>query len=292
MRYAPPNKPALRGGCYDGNVAHRRSKGEAERRLELALPSAVRDTRRALRWTQRMLADRCDLSQSAISRFESGRIQSISLQEAGRLLDALGIQTDLALRRPFVAAPLWQHDAAHARTLAYVSGRMRTMGWDVRLELEIIEGRARGWIDLLAFLPARRALFIAEIKAGLDDMGAAQRQLGWYVRASTSTARQLGWRAEHRRSAVLVLATTANDELITANHGLIRAAFPARATDLHAWLSDPTESAAPGLALVDPRSRRRRWLIPSALDGRSTELRYASYSDFMTRVRRGGGRSG
>jgi transcriptional regulator with XRE-family HTH domain len=115
----------------------RRERGEAERRLAAGLPTVVREIRRALRLTQATLARRCGLSQPQLSSFEGGDLTRLNVEELGRALDALGIRLDLGLRRPYVAAPPFQQDAAHARALAYVAGRLRAMGWDVRLEVEI-----------------------------------------------------------------------------------------------------------------------------------------------------------
>jgi transcriptional regulator with XRE-family HTH domain len=236
--------------------------------------------------TQADLADRCNLSQAQVSRVEAGALAWLTVEEMGRLLDALAIRMDLALHQPFVASPPLQRDAAHARCLGYAAGRLRAMGWDVRLEVEIAEGRSRGWIDLVAHHADRAALFIGEIKGGLDDMGSAQRQLGWYDRSARDVARTLGWRFDRSMAALLVLATEANDQLIAANYGLIRHAFPVRAAALHRWLVDP-EIVVPrsAIALIDPRSRRRQWLLALALDGRRSRLRYATYADFMRSVR-------
>jgi transcriptional regulator with XRE-family HTH domain len=269
-----------------GAAVARRTRGEAERRLALIIAPAIRDTRRALRRTQADLADRCGMSQSQISRAEAGALGWVTVEEVGRLLDVLGIRLDISLHRPYVTTVPFQQDAAHARALAYVARRLQAMGWEVKLEVEIVEGRARGWIDALAYHPEHRAVFVAEVKAGLDDMGAAERQLGWYRRAAGLAARSFGWRSASSAGALLVLATEANDQLITANHGVVSRNFPIRAAALHEWLDHPASSTQRlALALIDPRTRRRRWLQPLALDGRRTALRYAGYADFMRSVR-------
>jgi hypothetical protein len=40
-----------------------------------------------------------------------------------------------------------------------------------------------------------------------------------------------------------------------------------------------------GLALCDPASRRREWLIRTRLDGRRSELPYRDYADAARRLR-------
>jgi transcriptional regulator with XRE-family HTH domain len=263
----------------------RRRPGDVERRLKAATPAAVRDTRLALGWSQARLAQRAGLTQSQVSRFETGRIEWVTLEEAARLLDVLGVRLDFALRRPYIANAPQQHDAAHAPCVGYASRRLTGLGWQVRQEIEI-EGRSsHGWIDVLAYEPLRRAVLVCEIKTALPDFGEVQRQLAWYQHAASEVARAAGWQSQSITATLLVLATHDNDARIRANQDLVREAFPVRAIELERWLAAPEHGAATALALIDPRSRRRRWLIPTALDGRRSSLRYSSYADFMRTVR-------
>jgi hypothetical protein len=180
-----------------------------------------------------------------------------------------------------------QRDAAHARCVAYAAARLRAMGFDIRLEVEIEGVRSHGWIDLLAFHADRRALFVAEVKTEIVDIGAVQRQLGWYARSARDAGRSFGWRIDVTISGLLVLATDANETRLAENRGLVGEAFPTRASRLFDWLEAPTSDVlAPALALIDPRARRQRWLIATSLDGRRSRLRYANYREFMQRARR------
>jgi transcriptional regulator with XRE-family HTH domain len=262
----------------------RRAKGEAERRFLLTVPLAVRDTRRAIGWTQAQLASRVGMSQASVSRFESGDIDRVSLGEAGRMLDVLGVRADLALAKPHIVSAPLQRDAAHARCVAYSAGRLRAMGWDVRLEVEIHGAQSHGWIDVLAYHRESRAAFVGEVKTELIDIGAVQRQLGWYARSVRDVGRSFGWRIDGLTSGLLVLATQANEERLAQNRALVREAFPTRASQLLDWLEVPTpQPPRPAVALIDPRSRRQRWLIPTSLDGRRSPLRYANYREFIQR---------
>ena len=251
----------------------------------MAVPPAVRDTRRATGLTQAQLASRAEMSQSRVSQFESGDIDCVSVGEAGRLLDVLGIRTEVAFVRPYVVSGPRQRDAAHARCVAYAAGRLRAMGFDVRLEVEIHGDRSHGWIDVLAYHAGLQTMFVAEIKTELVDLGAVQRQVAWYARSADAVGRSFGWRINAKVSALLVLATDANETRLTENRHLLREAFPTRAAHLFDWLEAPTsDPLAPALALIDPAARRRRWLIATSLDGRRSQLRYANYRDFILRA--------
>jgi transcriptional regulator with XRE-family HTH domain len=262
----------------------KRTRGDAERSLATILPSVARQTRRQLCWTQTRLAARADVSQPQVSRFEAALIDAVSLGEAGRLLDSLGIRLTVTADAPFVARHQRQHDAAHARCVAYTAGRLMSAGWEVRREAEIHQGRWHGWIDLLGFHAATKSGFIGEIKTELPDFGELERTLNWYTRMAWNIARSIGWQYRRLGSAVLVLATEANEMRLRDNAVLVRQVFPVRATALHDWLANPSGALpGPALVLIDPRSRRSQWPIALAADGRRSALRYANYADFMKR---------
>ncbi len=252
----------------------------------MILPPAVAETRRLLGWTQAELGAKSGVSQSQVSRFEARWIEVVSLSTVARFLDDMGIRASLTLDHPLVARSDRQRDAAHARCLAYASGRVARMGWDVRREVEIHHGPSHGWIDVFAFHAPTRSAVVVEIKSEIHDMGAIQRALGWYTRMAWDLSRSFGWPIRRVGTALLVLATEANEARLAENAALTREAFPVRAAGLSDWLAAPVADL-PGaaLALIDPRSRRVRWLIATASDGRRSLPRYGSYADFLRRSR-------
>lgn len=168
-----------------------------------------------------------------------------------------------------------QRDAVHARCSGYVDRRLMSLGWQTRGEVTIVRGRIRGWIDLLAYDPRRRILLVVEIKAWIDDLGSVERQLDWYVREAPAIGRELGWRPQRVVGWVLALATADIDETMRRNRDVIDRAFPGRARDLRGVLADrDPDPPSRGIALIDPRNRRRTWLIASRADGRRSVAPY------------------
>lgn len=240
----------------------------------------------ALGWTQDVLGARAHVSQSQVSRLEMGDFEAISVAEMTAVLDILDVRVALTLESPFIARPGFVRDAAHAHCVAYVAGRLERAGWEVRLEVEVREARSHGWIDVLAHQRAENAVFVGEIKTTLEDLGGAQRQLGWYERAAWSVGRGIGWRIDRVGAAMLLLATDEVERRILDHAALLRHAFPTRGARFGEWLAAPSDDLlGPGLALVDPRSKRRQWLVPTRTEGRRTALPYRDYADFMVQHR-------
>ena len=83
----------------------------------------------------------------------------------------------------------------HAQVNGTVARRLERCGW--RTATEVLDRRRttpRGWIDLLAFREADRALLVEETKTDIPDMGGLQRSVAFYERTALSAARRLGWR--------------------------------------------------------------------------------------------------
>jgi transcriptional regulator with XRE-family HTH domain len=246
-----------------------------------------RQARADLDVTQRELAAAVGVSRTYVAAIEGGRANP-SLALVDRIGAALGIEFELIGASPIV--PFGEakrpRDGMHARCSGYVQRRLAGHGWLVAREVEVREGRFHGWIDLLAFDPRTGVLLVIEVKTSLDDIGRLERQLGWYERLARTTEPARGWRPRELASWVLVLATTEVDVAMSMHRDVLRRAFPCRASEMRAVLAGgrPTvlQPAVVGpavsgmglslqgraIALVDPRSRRRDWLIPSRSDGR------------------------
>ncbi len=252
--------------------------------IRISFGRACLETRLALDVTQQALAAQVGVTRSYIARIERGEANpSIRLIED--IADALGLELDLAARPPLILGGGLVRDVVHARCSAYVGRRLRGHGFETAREVEIVYGRSHGWIDLLAFDPRTGTVLLIEVKTRLDDLGAIERQLGWYERSARSAAREQGWEPRRVRSWLLVLASDEIDQTLRANRGFFDIAFPLRARDMALDLSGSGPAFAPGrgLAMIDPSSRARDWLVRTRLDGRRSPARYDDYADAARR---------
>jgi hypothetical protein len=126
---------------------------------------------------------------------------------------------------------------------------------------------------------------IIEIKTRLDDIGAVERQVGWYERNATGVARALGWQPARILSWLLLLASDEVELTVRLQRQVLRRSFPSRASALRQVIRDPrTAIDRRGLAMIDPRSRRHDWLIPTRSDGRRSAAPYRDYGEAARRL--------
>ena len=224
--------------------------------------------------TQAELAAAVGVSRAHIASIETGRANP-SLDLVQRIGVSLGLELQLMSRSPIVLNSPAQRDLLHARCSGYVDRRLGAAGWLTQREVTIVRGRTRGWIDLLAYDPRRRIMLVIEVKTSIDDVGDVERQLDWYLREAPNHVRQLGWRPVKTLGWVLALATSTLDEALNRNRLVIARAFPGRAREMRLIAAGSAANpSARGIALIDPRSRRKAWLISSAIDGRRTSAPY------------------
>lgn len=252
--------------------------------IRVTFAQLCRNTRRRLGLTQQQLGEAVGVSHGHIAKIELGQADpSLGLVE--RIAAALDLDITLVSRDPVVIGEGRQHDLVHARCSGQIDRRLRTAGWLTARESEIVHGRSHGWIDLLAFDPTTGTLLVIEIKTRLDDIGAVERQLGWYQRSALEVAKRLGWRPRRVVGWLLVLASDEVEGVLRANEDLLSRAFPVRARSMSALVAHSDEPVSGhGLALVDPVRKRVAWLIPSRIDGRRSPAPYRDYADAARRL--------
>lgn len=250
--------------------------------IRLTFGRACRDVRERLDVGLRDVADAARISPSYLARVERG-IANPSISRMVEIATALGMTIALQVTPPTVLDRGLSHrrsDHVHARCSGYVGRRLRRAGWHVLREVLVVDGPYRGWIDLLAFDPVTGTLLIIEIKTQLEDLGAIERQVGWYERNAASIAAGQGWSVGCAVSLLLVLASEENERTITSQRDVLDRAFPVRVDHLRGGMPDQTR----GLAMIDPRSRRPEWLLRPIADGRRTKAPYLDYRDAAMRL--------
>ena len=251
--------------------------------------SAVVEIRTTISWSQRELSRRSGVPQSMISRIESGKLADVSLATATRLFETMGARLRLEVDTPLLGDRQRQLDPAHARMSGHIARRLEGKGWQVATEVEVGGDRSRGWIDLLAFHPVTRLLLIIEVKTEIHDLGQIDRALGWYEREAWAAARRIGWRPAAVTGCLLLLMTQQNDAAVRFNRESLGRLFPIRASAL-CGIAEGSAPAPPrgnrGLAMVDPRSKRRAWLRATSDEGRRTPAPYLDYAHFMRLIAR------
>jgi transcriptional regulator with XRE-family HTH domain len=250
--------------------------------------STIRSTRRARGWSQRRLAAEAGISQAMICAIERLRIPDLPVATAAQVLKALDVTIELIMTPPRVLATATRDDA-HARCVAYVARQLERAGFVVMTEVEIGGGRWLGFADVLAYHPMEHVLLVIEVKTEIVDVGEIDRAMGLYERGAWDAARRIGWRPRAVTGMLLVLATRENDVVLAEHRPLFDRSFRRRSKHLNALVREPVEvprRGDRGLAMIDPRSRRRAWLLPTWLDGRRSEARYANRRDFVRASRR------
>jgi transcriptional regulator with XRE-family HTH domain len=241
-----------------------------------AFAATVRSSRRARRWSQARLATELRLSAGHVSRLERSRVPDLSFRLASRTPAALGGRVEVRFIGVVGGAPA-QRDRAHARCVSYVAKRLEAAGFLVATEVELGEGRWRTFVDVMALDPRERVLLTVEIKTEIRDVGEIDRQIGLAERGAWAAAHARGWRPRAVVPALLLLSTRENDRRLVENRPYFEARYRMRAGGLQAIVDGKASLETlrvRAVAMIDPRSRRRGWLVPTWLDGRRTPARH------------------
>jgi transcriptional regulator with XRE-family HTH domain len=253
-------------------------------RLAEQFGRTCRRVRIELDLTQQAVADALGVSRTFIARVELARTP-VDLGVVERIGQVLGIRAELTLIPPRFLTERRSHDRVHAWCVTYVARRLVAAGWQVAREVDVSDGSIHGWIDLLAFDPRSGTLVVLEVKTLLADLGALQRQVSWYERRALTAARSLGWRPRRFGTWVLCLASAEVEAVLRTHGDVFERELPSRAPAMLAAVAGEAWGGR-GLALIDPSSRRRAWLIRTRLDGRRSPAPFADYADAARRLGR------
>jgi len=243
--------------------------------------AALLASRKERGWSQARLAAESGVPQTVISSIERATHANPPLETVKRLCTALDAELVVEVRPTRVVGKSDQRDPAHAACVAGTRRILERAGWTTASEVEIVTGRARGFIDLIAFDAATRRLLVIEVKTEIRDVGGLERQVGWYLREAWATARRLDWKPRSVSGVVVCLATAAVDAVALANREELAAAFPIRGRAVRAVLNGGATIDKRGLVLLDPLRRGTAGLLTLAADGRRTPPPYRDYAAFL-----------
>jgi transcriptional regulator with XRE-family HTH domain len=235
---------------------------------DVQLGSAIRLVRIRQGWTQSQLAARVDVSRSIVSLIERGRAEETTLATLRSVAAGVGMSVTFAPRwRGADLARLLDH--AHAALVGAVVERVSAAGWTVRPEHTFSIWGERGSIDVMAWLPAARALLTVECKTSLPDLQDVLSTMDRKRRLAPEIARLEGWDPAVVASVLVLPDSTWARNRVRHSGSVFDAALPARTVDVRCWIGAPSGSL------------RGIWFLPddtvtSAMRGRGGLMRVAS----------------
>jgi transcriptional regulator with XRE-family HTH domain len=223
---------------------------------DIRIGRICRALRRRLPMTQRELGRRAGLSQQAVSLVERGHGSRLS---------------GVAMRRIFAALDArWERggdldrflDARHARLVGIAVNLMRSLGWQVEVEVTYSSFGERGSIDILAWWPPARIALVVEIKSELVSVEATLRKLDEKVRLTIDSIAETRFGERPRVVARLLILpdTTTERRRVSRADDALAAGLPLRGTPLRRWLRRPIEPIRGLLFVADTNAggERRR----------------------------------
>ncbi|MEO8438084.1 MAG: helix-turn-helix domain-containing protein [Chloroflexota bacterium] len=219
----------------------------------------VRAVRIRRGWRQDDLSAVAHVSRAQVGRIEHGHLDSIQIGTLRDVCGALEIRVDLV--------PRWRGgdldrmiSSRHALLAESVVQALRrdSPDWQVFPEVSFSIWGERGMMDLLAWHPGRRALLVIELKTELVDVGETLGTMDRKQRLAATVAAGRGWEAATVSGWIILAAGRTNERRLAAFRSTLRAAYPADARQMRAWLKDPRGSIA-ALSMwhgASPRSSR------------------------------------
>lgn len=218
---------------------------------------AFRMLRRRQRLRQRDVAERAGVSQQHVSDLERGQLGDMTLDRVTDLFRMLDARVTLTVQ--------WRGgqldrllDEAHAAVVEAVCRELRAKGWEVVPELTFAVYREQGSIDVLGWHQPTRTALVVEVKTEIVSLEELLRRHDAKVRLAPSLCRDRFGAATTAVARLLVVADSpTNRRRVAALDAVLRAAYPARGTDVRRWLARPS-GALNGLAFSHTARRGAR----------------------------------
>ncbi len=187
------------------------------------------------------------MSASTVSRIESGRFGSLSIDTLERVASTLEIRTDLTGR--------W-HGSDGERLLnrrhslladAFVTQLGRYPEWKPEPEVSFSVYGERGSIDCLVWNARFRHLLVVELKTAIVDVNELLGTLDRKTRLVRGIARERGWDAALVSTWLIILDSSTNRRHVAEHARLLRSRFRLDGRSFASFLHTPAE-ATTGIA--------------------------------------------
>ena len=189
------------------------------------LAALIRRARAATGWSQAELARRSSTSESYIRRLEASVAQRIDLAVVERVLAALGLRGRISTFPIALEDRDRQNDGVHAVVNGFTARHMVRLAWTVLTEVQVGDPNPLGWVDLVGWREADRAMLIEESKGEISDLGELQRQVAFYEGNARRIARQQGWDPRVIVTVVVALDSVAVSANLAGSRDIVEAAF-------------------------------------------------------------------
>jgi transcriptional regulator with XRE-family HTH domain len=197
--------------------------------------------RRGLR--QIDVAGTAGVSQAIVSAIEHGDFERSSLRIVRSVATAVGVSLPLQPRWRGAELPKLL-DERHAAVVRAVVARLTALDWEARPEHTFSIYGERGSVDVLAWLPASRAVLVVEVKTVLVDLQDLLSVLDRKRRLALSIAREAGWKPLTVGTLLVMPAETQARSAVDKYRPLFDASYPARGTQVQRWLRTPQRDLA------------------------------------------------
>jgi len=205
--------------------------------------AAFRAVRLRRGWRQIDVASRAGVAEGLVSALENGRLGTASINSVRRVGDALDVSIAVVAR--------WQGgeldrliNARHNQLAATVADYLSNLGWQVWPEVSFSYFGERGVIDLLAWHAATRTVLVIEVKTEIVDPQELLGTLDRKTRLARRVARDRGLAPRTTGTWLVVAEGSTNRKRVARFESLLRAALPAQARAMSAWLAVPSGQIA------------------------------------------------